>query len=256
MNIKNLFDLLKIWKRLGFFSFLGVLLGMLQKVPICIPLGDGKYLVNPERAVIYHLANSISKLTRLVQAIPDAETSVILDVGANCGLFSVLAAQRFPAARIYAFEPAPELAVLASENLKVHGGVVVQKAVADKSGEAMLFVNKDSQQTNSIIKDAVVAVGKLSGEYKVEAISLDDFARSEGLDEIDLLKLDVQGAESLVLAGATEILKKTRALIVEVSFLDPSAQTLMQLLADHFPVWRPVNPVLFGADILFLRDGE
>lgn len=225
-------------------------------MPIRIPLGDRKYLVNPERAVIYHLAHSISKLERLVQAIPDAESPVILDVGANCGLFSVLAAQRFPSARIYAFEPAPELASLVSDNLKDHGGVVVQKAVTDKSGEVTLFVNKDSQQTNSIFKGAVEAVGNLSGEYKVDAISLDDFARSEGLDKIDLLKIDVQGAESLVLAGATEILEKTRALLVEVTFLDPSVQVLMQLLADRFPVWRPINPVLFGADILLLRDGE
>lgn len=256
MSIKKLFDLLRIWRHLGFLAFMSVLRGMLQKVPVHIPLGDRKYLVNPERAVIYHLANSISKLNRLVQAIPDAETSVILDVGANCGLFSVLAAQRFPSARIYAFEPAPDLAALARDNLKVHDGIVVQKAVANKSGETVLFVNKDSQQTNSIIRDAVVAVGNLSSEYAVEAISLDDFATSEGIDAIDLLKIDVQGAESLVLEGASETLKKTRALIVEVSFLDPRAQTLMQILAEHFSIWRPVNPVLYGADILFIRDGK
>ena len=213
-------------------------------------------MVNSEQATTYHLVNSLSKLTKLVQAIPSVESPVILDVGANCGLFSALAAQRFPSARIYAFEPAPDLSILAKENLKDHGCTVVQKAVADKTGKSTLFINKKSQQTNSIIRDAVAAVGEVSGEHEVETISLDDFVRIEGIDKIDVLKIDVQGAESAVLAGAVETLKKTHALIVEITFLDPGAQELMQLLTRYFPIWRPIAPVLFGADILLLRDNE
>ncbi|MCF6355442.1 MAG: FkbM family methyltransferase [Candidatus Polarisedimenticolaceae bacterium] len=252
----NFIYLLRVWKNLGLFTFLSVIHGMVRNLPVRTPLGDRKYLVNPEQATTYHLANSLSKLTKLVQAVPNVESPVILDVGANCGLFSALAAQRFPSARIYAFEPAPDLSLLAKENLKDHGCTVVQKAVADKSGKATLFINKKSQQTNSIIHDAVAAVGEVSGEYEVETISLDDFIRAEGIDKVDVLKIDVQGAESAVLAGAVETLSKTRALIIEVTFLDPGAQEIMQLLTKHFPIWRPIAPVLFGADILLLRDYE
>ncbi len=252
----NFIDLLRIWKHLGLFTLLSVLHGVFRKVPIRILLGDRKYLVNPEQATIYHLANSLSKLTKLVQAIPNTQAPVILDVGANCGLFSVLAAQHYPSARIYAFEPAPDLSVLANKNLEGHGGIVIQKAVAGESGKTTLFINNNSQQTNSIIRSAVMAAGKLTGEYEVKTISLDDFVKAEGIEKIDVLKIDVQGAESLVLAGASEALKKTSALIVEISFLDPNAPALVQSLTEYFPAWKPINSVLFGADILFLHNDE
>ncbi len=251
----HIVDLLKIWKHLGFFALLNVLQGLSRNRPIQIPLGGERYLVNPESATIYHLANSLPKLNNLVDAIPSIKASVILDVGANCGLFSVLAAKRFPSARIYAFEPAPDLSALAQENLEMHNGTVIQKAVSSVSGKTTLFVNDKSQQTNSIVQGAVTAVGSISGKYDVETVSLDDFIKAERIENIDVLKIDVQGAESALLSGAAETLRKTRVLIIEVTFLDPNVQELMQYLSGHFSTWRPINPVLFGADILFVRNG-
>ncbi len=256
VKIVHIVDLLKIWKHLGFFTLLNVLYGLSRNRPIHIPLGSEKYLVNPEAATTYHLANSLSKLNNLVDAIPDTKASVILDVGANCGLFSVLAAKRFPSARIYAFEPAPDLSALAQKNLEMHNGTVIQKAVSSVSGKTTLFVNDKSQQTNSIVQDAVTAVGNISRKYDVETVSLDDFIKAERIENIDVLKIDIQGAESDLLSGATETLQKTRALIIEVTFLDPNVQELMRHLSRYFSTWQPINPVLFGADILLLRNGS
>jgi FkbM family methyltransferase len=222
--------------------------------PLRIELEGGTYWLNHEVGAFYQLAYSLDKLKNLVAAIPRPSCRTILDVGANCGLFSVFAAHRYPGAEIIAFEPAPEPAAVAERNLARHGVKVLHQAVGRSVGTSRLFVNPESQVTNSLVRSAVEVFTGEPQALEVETIDLDSFCRAEGIERIDVLKIDVQGSETEVLAGAVDTLQRTDFLLLEVSFLDPDVDRLFGEVRETFPYWKPVNPVHFGADVLFARE--
>jgi len=125
--------------------------------------------------------------------------------------------ERYPNVFIDAFECSPrwlhQLQVF-KDNPKVN---VVPKAVSSKSGTAKFF------ETNLEGNGSLLPIGKLHREwynskqtevYEVETITLDEFYKDS---IIYLLWIDVQGAERLVLLGATSILKTVRAVYIEVT---------------------------------------
>ena len=82
-----------------------------------------------------------------------------------------------------------------------------RKAVSDRKGKVKLYHHGSA--THSILSN------RRSKNYeRVEAIKLDDFLKD--VKNIDLLKIDVEGAEYLVLKGAEKTLKKTKKIIIEI----------------------------------------
>ena len=109
-------------------------------------------------------------------------------------------------------------------------------ALSDKEGFSGFFRNKVSH-TNSLhkvnlsSKDSIgISASRedddfnysesFNSEIKVPTTTLDSFTKLHGINLIDLLKIDVQGAEALVLAGGSRILQGTRAVVVEIIFYD------------------------------------
>lgn len=165
------------------------------------------------------------------------EPLVIADIGACEGEDTVRYARRFPRAQVFAFEPLPANQALVRENLARHGianAELVPLALSDRAGEATfhvssgrppeLFAGQDwnyGNKSSSLLAPA--QAGPMHGwiEFK-EAITvptetLDGFCARRGLDRIDFIQMDVQGAEHLVLAGATTILPRITAIWLEVS---------------------------------------
>lgn len=70
---------------------------------------------------------------------------------------------------------------------------------------------------------------------------------------ISVIKLDLQGGEFAALQGATETLKKTDYLIMEVYTKAPGALEAAALALQTFPYWKAINSVPYGADILFSK---
>jgi FkbM family methyltransferase len=123
-----------------------------------------------------------------------------LDIGAGCGAMSLFVALRAgPGARILAVEPQPTLFERMAFNLRVNAASCVKAlhcAVADAEGEAVLFFNPYDLAESSI---RMVNVEGGGGQTRVAARSLASLAREEGFGAIDLLKLDIEGAEDLAL---------------------------------------------------------
>jgi FkbM family methyltransferase len=144
-----------------------------------------------------------------------------LDIGAGCGAMSLFVALRAgPGARILAVEPQPTLYERMVFNLRQNEAASVKAlncAVADAEGEAVLFFNPYDLSESSI---RMVNVEGGGGQARVATKSLAGLAREEGFDTIDLLKLDIEGAEDLALepflTGEPEDLWP-RALILGVS---------------------------------------
>jgi len=134
---------------------------------------------------------------------------VILDVGANAGIYSLAALAIQREASVHAFEPTPEIAERLRAtaeanglcNLRVH-----QVAVLDRNGQAMLKRYRGEFGNNEGMNFVLQDLGKLDGE-RIQTVSLDQFCLDHSVDYVDLLKLDVQGHEHSALMGAQRLLK-------------------------------------------------
>lgn len=126
---------------------------------------------------------------------------VFYDIGANVGFFSLLASQRVGAGRVIAFEPLPANLELLRRNLALNGAdnvSIVDAAVADTSGRARFTVGGSASQ------------GALADEgIEVAVVALDEL----DLPPPTVMKIDVEGAESRVLAGAVRLLTHHRPVI-------------------------------------------
>jgi FkbM family methyltransferase len=127
----------------------------------------------------------------------------VIEVGAHIGVFTTLfASLAGPSGRVIAFEPDPASAALLRRNVERNGYDVQVHQIATGSapGRTRFYRNKQNTGDNRLFGDRAEDTG-----FEVEVARLDDVLT--GVDRIDVLKLDVQGAEPLVLAGMSEILR-------------------------------------------------
>lgn len=146
---------------------------------------------------------------------------VIFDVGASKGVTVAEYRARFPEAHIHAFEPFAE----AFERLRAHCSwdtniFLHQLAITDTNDERTLHV-QPSTDSNSLLPSASVATQQASSEVLVHTTTLDTFCAQQAITKIDLLKMDIQGAELSALRGAERLLREGRVhlLYLEVQFI-------------------------------------
>ena len=126
---------------------------------------------------------------------------VFLDIGANIGGYSLaVAALAGSDARIVAIEPQPQIFERLSYNIAQNPFDTIKAvacAVADQNGELTLFLNHENRGQASV----KIAAGEQSsgGMIKVPAKSLLSLLQEENLDHVDAAKLDVEGAEDLIM---------------------------------------------------------
>ncbi|MGE0707071.1 MAG: FkbM family methyltransferase [Planctomycetota bacterium] len=137
---------------------------------------------------------------------------VIVDAGANIGAFTLLAARRSPAARIVALEPSPEtfarLEELVARNRLGARVRPLQLALAAEPGRRWFRGAEAPSHLRAL-------VGKGEGD-PVEAVDLAGLFAREGLERVDLLKLDVEGEEHGLFARASdELLARVDAIALE-----------------------------------------
>lgn len=124
---------------------------------------------------------------------------VFLDIGANIGAYSLfVAAFAGPNARIIAVEPQKDVFARLSFNIAqnpFHTVKAVACAVADKAGELTLFIDPRNRGESSL---RIVGTNE-GAQITVTAVTLLDLLRSESLSHVDAIKLDVEGAEDLIL---------------------------------------------------------
>jgi FkbM family methyltransferase len=177
-----------------------------------------------------------------------AET--IIDVGANIGLFSYYARRQAPAARIFAFEADPATFKLLVENTRHLSVDCSHRAVASCDDEIEFFSAPISAWSSMY-----AVLGAAGGErVKVRATRLSEFVRQREIRQIDVLKIDVEGAEYDILLGDTKLWKTSiKALLVEVDRQPRDTryayESLRRHLADRFariesPNWRSDYPLL------------
>lgn len=125
-----------------------------------------------------------------------------IDIGANVGAYSLfVAAKAGPTARILAVEPQPEVFSRLAYNIAQNPfGTVkaVACALADKPGELTLFLDSANRGESSV-RILRSGTGATVTTVRVPAVTLLALMESEGYDRLDAIKLDVEGAEDLIL---------------------------------------------------------
>ncbi len=136
-----------------------------------------------------------------------AEGSTVFDVGAHVGFYTLLAATLVgPHGRVYSFEPLPANIRYLQSHLRLNrvtNVTVIEKAVADRTGTA------------AFVEEPSTAMGHFAaqGGVAVPTVGLDDlFLRGE-IPAPDFIKIDVESAEWLVLAGAENLLRSVHPTI-------------------------------------------
>jgi FkbM family methyltransferase len=167
--------------------------------------------------------------------------AAVVDVGANWGYFTLVAASAVGSTgSVAAFEPDPRQFAALSRNLALNGfGYVTarQAAVSDAAGRVTLRGYTDRDENRGISRIGAAADAPAERQFDVETVALDD-----RIDRapIDLVKIDVEGAEDLVLEGMRRGLAahRYRALILELHpgllrarGVDPDA--CVRTLLDH-----------------------
>jgi len=122
-----------------------------------------------------------------------------IDIGANIGAYSVhVAALAGPDARILAVEPQPDIFERLTFNIRQCPWPTVKAiacAVADKTGELTLFLDPDNSGESSL----KVLASSAAKNIRVSAVPLLQLLADEGFDHVDAMKLDVEGAEDIIL---------------------------------------------------------
>jgi len=142
--------------------------------------------------------------------------SIVYDIGANVGYFSLLAALLAgPEGRVYAFEPLPRNINYLHKHIKINNIYniqVVEAAVSHQSGDAHFDLG------------ASTAMGHLSesGEINVRMVCLDEMLETGELQPPDYVKVDIEGAEYDALLGAQNLLKTFHPVL----FLDTHNRTV------------------------------
>ncbi len=187
----------------------------------------------PRREVTYRLRNGVKfKLhTRTSECVALAEVwvhrqydppegfgdhDVVVDIGANVGLFSVRAATHALRGSVFAFEPAPDNFTRLKENIQLNGlanVIPMQAAIAGKTETRHMYLGTQDTVSHSLWK----GWGGSDQQITVQCKTLEDAMREYNITHIDLLKIDCEGAEGEIILGMGDAtLRRIRRIGMEV----------------------------------------
>jgi FkbM family methyltransferase len=182
------------------------------------------------------------------------EKDVVVDLGANIGYFTLLAAKLVgERGKVFAFEPEPKNYIYLKKNIEInnhHNVIAVQKAVSDKNGTTKLYLCDYDSGHHTINKyEGIEAYSRgrpvEKRSIEIETVTLDEFFKGKE-ESIDVIKMDVEGAETLALAGMDNILKTNKNLKMFVEFFpllirkmgNSPEEFIHRLLEDyHFSIY-------------------
>jgi FkbM family methyltransferase len=151
----------------------------------------------------------------------------VLDLGANIGCFGLYVLSRRPRARVISVEPSLSTFAVLETNRDLHGSgdwKVVQAAVWREEGEVALVYASASTGHR---------VGA-EGDETVPAVTLGRLIDLVGSVSVDLLKLDIEGAEAVVLHEASSVLARVERLVVEIHSDRIDEEGVAGVLAEAF----------------------
>lgn len=182
------------------------------KLAVLVPLtGEIKSICYPSSSfgslVVYTRLPEYWEMNFLLDNLN--ELSTFIDVGANIGVYTLLAASKIKKGKIFSFEIDPRALKNLYENIRLNDlgnrVEVIEKVVSDKNGYESFVFSKESEVSHILTDEK-----ENKNISKIASIKLDDFIDSRKIRFVDFLKIDVEGAEYKVLKGLSKTLKGKR----------------------------------------------
>lgn len=186
-----------------------------------VPIGDGlRMRVNTYRLVewdVFFLGFEPEIRTLLRRSLRPGGTAI--DVGANVGVHTVVMARTVGAGgRVIACEPSPAFHEELTANVELNhlsNVTIHQVAVAAKPGPVTLYVPTDSRHAaGASLNPGMHDQLQQSKPVEVAGTTIDELVATDAVDHVDLIKIDVEGFDAAVLAGAHDVLLRDRPSLV------------------------------------------
>jgi FkbM family methyltransferase len=226
----------------------------------------------------FQLVEIVGELSYLRHGIEVREGAVVLDVGANVGVATLLFALHCGAGAVHCFEPVAPIAALLRENVRgLPACKVHEYGLSRAPGRATITYYPQSAAMSGLYADPCrdramaervlinfgatleQAKGRIADRYEAQTLScelrtLSEVLREEGLERIDLLKIDVEGAELDVLDGIEPPdWPKIAQIVLEVHDEGARGETTRRRLEQHgFEVEDEQDPAMRGTPIRLL----
>lgn len=197
--------------------------GFGRKEPKCIINnldGDGKLLIDPSRnmgASIYWTGFHEFRELLFLHLFLTPEM-VLVDAGANIGLFTVFAARRVRNGKVIAFEPVPSMADWLKKNIDLNNLPNIQTETCGLSDHPGVLPIYEIESTHEGLSTLYPGSLSKSAMTEVPVKKLDDVFENYGFSRLDIIKIDIEGGELPALRGATQTLRKFRpAILIEIN---------------------------------------
>ena len=167
-----------------------------------------------------------------VESIIKSAKTPIIDAGAQAGFFVLYCRALNPEVKIYALEPNEDNLELLNQHIEINNlkNIEVEPAaLSKKSGLRDFHISHDSHN-HSLIK---VLVPRIAKNIKINTYSLDDSLKEQGIDNVSLLKLDIEGAEFEVLENFTHWEKIKNIVLEYHDFGENNHKQLENLLLQN-----------------------
>lgn len=138
------------------------------------------------------------------------EIRVVVDLGANIGLTSLYLSQFLPTARFVCVEPSRENMSLLRRNLEHLGNQVEFVFGSIGQTSKQVYFHESPASWGGTVDDCS------EGAEPIHCYSVDDLLRMTNVDRVDLMKVDVEGAEKMLFCCKPDWLKKVNAIIIEL----------------------------------------
>jgi FkbM family methyltransferase len=203
-------------KALGFLLPDTGLMEVVRSFSLAIDLrdktGPSFYVAKGGPAAFYHYEEA--EKAEILQSLPPE--GVFFDVGANIGLFTYFVSRYFPQARVFSFEPNPRLFECLTQTRShnhLSNVILTQACLGDRSGEIELHLHDQNSGGHTTRRDQIGA-HETSKSIEVKILPLDEVVKAQKLERLNVIKIDVQGAEWDVLKGACESIKRFQPKVV------------------------------------------
>jgi FkbM family methyltransferase len=153
----------------------------------------------------------------LLKKLGRTSPQVILDGGANVGKYTREVLQHCREAKVYSFEPVKDTFLQLEEALRGEERVrLIPRGLFSEAGKKE--INLYPSHTHASVYRLTGVPYESTGTLTIEMVRGDDFVREEGLERIDLLKLDLEGAEYDALEGFEDTLRAGRIRLVQFEY--------------------------------------